>query len=159
LAERGVEKPGRHHFFDRTRCGCPAQCGESIQELLRQGQTIVFDIYPCEAGGGYFYDLTRTWCLGYAPDGPSNYMKTCWLSFRQILSEMQPGGFYPHYHSRACDLFEEMGHPTLRANPRSTDGFCSRAWDHGVGLNIHERPRMEITQPRMTASAPVRWSH
>ncbi len=35
-------------------------------DLLRLGQTIVFDIYPCEAGGGYFYDFTRTWSLGYA---------------------------------------------------------------------------------------------
>ena len=33
---------------------------------MRLGQTIVFDIYPAEKGGGYYYDFTRTWSLGYA---------------------------------------------------------------------------------------------
>ena len=35
-------------------------------DLMKLGQTIVFDIYPAEAGGGYYYDFTRTWSLGYA---------------------------------------------------------------------------------------------
>jgi len=138
LAERGVENPEGTIFSIGRDAAVPHSVGNP-SDLLRLGQTIVFDIYPCEAGGGYFYDLTRTWCLGYAPDETLQLYEDVLAVFRQILSEMQPGGFYPHYHSRACDLFEELGHPTLRTNPRTTDGFV-HGLGHGVGLNIHERP-------------------
>jgi Xaa-Pro aminopeptidase len=36
--------------------------------IIKLGETIIFDAFFQEIGGGYFYDFTRTWCLGYAPD-------------------------------------------------------------------------------------------
>lgn len=138
LAERGVENPEGTIFSIGRDAAVPHSVGNPA-DLLRQGQTIVFDIYPCEAGGGYFYDLTRTWCLGYAPDETYKLYEDVLTVFHQVLSEMVPGAFYPDYHARACDLFEELGHPTLRTNPRSTDGFV-HGLGHGVGLDIHERP-------------------
>jgi Xaa-Pro aminopeptidase len=138
LAERDVENPEGTIFSIGRDSAVPHSVGNPA-DLLRQGQTIVFDIYPCEAGGGYFYDLTRTWCLGYASDETYQLYEDVLSVFRQVLSEMQPGTLYPHYHDRACDLFEKMGHPTLRTNPRSNNGFV-HGLGHGVGLNIHERP-------------------
>jgi Xaa-Pro aminopeptidase len=138
LAERGVENPEGTIFSIGRDAAVPHSVGNPA-DLLRQGQTIVFDIYPCEAGGGYFYDLTRTWCLGYAPEETYKLYEDVLSVFRQVLSEMQPGALFPHYHARACDLFEELGHPTQRSDPRSTDGFV-HGLGHGVGLNIHERP-------------------
>ena len=67
LAENGAENPEGCIFAIGRDAGVPHSAGTPT-DPLRLGQTIVFDIYPCEAGGGYFYDFTRTWCLGYAPD-------------------------------------------------------------------------------------------
>ena len=67
LAERGAENPEGTIFAIGRDAGVPHSSGNP-EDILRLGQTIVFDIFPCEAGGGYFYDFTRTWCLGYAPD-------------------------------------------------------------------------------------------
>jgi Xaa-Pro aminopeptidase len=45
------------------------------REAVTLGKTIVFDIFPRERGGGYFFDFTRTICFGYAPD----YVKAIYL--------------------------------------------------------------------------------
>ncbi len=67
LAESGAENPEGTIFAIGRDAGVPHSSGNP-DDPLRLGQTIVFDIFPCEAGGGYFYDFTRTWCLGYAPE-------------------------------------------------------------------------------------------
>ena len=66
LAERGAENPESTIFAIGRDAGVP-HSGGSPSDPIRLGKTIIFDIFPCEAGGGYFYDFTRTWCLGYAP--------------------------------------------------------------------------------------------
>ena len=67
LAEKGVENPQGTIFSIGRDSGIPHSSG-TPSDLMELGKTIVFDIFPCEAGGGYHYDFTRTWCLGYAPD-------------------------------------------------------------------------------------------
>lgn len=138
LAERGVENPEGTIFSIGRDSAVPHSVG-NLADLLRLGQTIIFDIYPCEAGGGYFYDFTRTWCLGYAPDEALRLYEDVHHVFFQVLSEMQPGTFFPDYHKRACELFASLGHPTIMAEPNGTDGFV-HGLGHGVGLDIHERP-------------------
>jgi Xaa-Pro aminopeptidase len=39
----------------------------------------------------------------------------------------------------ACDLFEAKGHPTIRQNPLTQEGYV-HSLGHGVGLHIHEQP-------------------
>jgi Xaa-Pro aminopeptidase len=103
------------------------------------GQTIVFDIFPCEAGGGYYYDFTRTWCLGYAPDPAQALYEDVLSVYRQIMSELKAGELCRTYQLRTCELFEAQGHPTIKSNPETEDGYV-HSLGHGVGLNLHERP-------------------
>ncbi|MCL4255360.1 MAG: M24 family metallopeptidase, partial [Anaerolineae bacterium] len=42
------------------------------------------------------------------------------------------------------DYFEGLGHPTLRNNPNTQNGY-THSLGHGMGLNIHERPRISHT--------------
>ncbi len=60
IAELGAENPEGTIFAIGHDAGVPHSVGNP-DDPIRLGQTIVFDIYPCEAGGGYFYDFTRTW--------------------------------------------------------------------------------------------------
>jgi len=67
LVELGAENPHGTIFAIGRDTAIPHNKGNE-SDVIRTGQPIIFDIYPCERGGGYFYDFTRTWCLGYATD-------------------------------------------------------------------------------------------
>lgn len=138
LVERGAENPVGTIFAIGRDAGVPHSTG-NCKDSLRLGQTIVFDIFPCEVGGGYFYDFTRTWCLGYAPDEAFALYEDVHSVYQQIISELQPGEHCPKYQRRACELYEAMGHPTILNDPQTQEGYV-HSLGHGLGLNVHERP-------------------
>jgi Xaa-Pro aminopeptidase len=103
------------------------------------GQTIVFDIYPCEAGGGYFYDFTRTWSLGFATPGAQKLYDEVRAVYQRLVDEFDLNAPYKNYQRLTCELFEENGHQTPLHTPAPVEGYV-HSIGHGVGLNIHERP-------------------
>ena len=139
LAERGAENPEGIIFAIGYDAAVPHSSGTDT-DLLRLGETIVFDIYPCEAGGGYFYDLTRTWCLGYASDEAYRLYEDVRSVYEQMLGELKSGLQGPQIQKRTCELFETLGHPTVHSDPQTQRGYV-HSLGHGVGLDIHERPR------------------
>jgi Xaa-Pro aminopeptidase len=138
LAEAGAENPEGTIFAIGRDAGVPHSAG-TPSDPLRLGQTIVFDIFPCEAGGGYYYDFTRTWCLGYAPDAALALYEDVYNVYREILDMLEPGVHCPEYQRRACELFEAQGHATVEKNPQTQEGYV-HSLGHGLGLNVHERP-------------------
>jgi Xaa-Pro aminopeptidase len=138
LAERGAANPEGTIFAIGRDAGVPHSAG-APGDPLRLGQTIVFDIFPCEAGGGYFYDLTRTWCLGYATDEALALYEDVHSVYQTILDELEPGTHCPEYQRRACELLAEKGHPTVQGDPQTLNGYV-HGLGHGLGLHIHERP-------------------
>jgi len=97
------------------------------------------DIFPCEAGGGYFYDFTRTWTLGYAPDEVLKLYEDVKSTYDILQRELAVNALFGKYQARTCELFEAKGHPTVMTNPLTEEGYV-HSLGHGVGLNIHERP-------------------
>jgi Xaa-Pro aminopeptidase len=138
LAEGGAENPEGTIFAIGRDAGVPHSAG-APDDLLRLGQTIVFDIFPCEAGGGYYYDFTRTWCLGYAPDPALELYEDVKAVYQQIMTELRVGTICKEYQVRTCELFEERGHATVLSNPQTQVGYV-HSLGHGLGLHIHERP-------------------
>jgi Xaa-Pro aminopeptidase len=138
LAELGAENPKGTVFASGYDSAVPHSTGTD-QSPLRLGETIVFDIFPCESGGGYFYDFTRTWCLGYAPDEVQSLYDDVHGVFRQLLSELKANAPCKAYQQRTCELFEALGHPTVRTDPKTEDGYV-HAISHGLGLQVHEAP-------------------
>jgi Xaa-Pro aminopeptidase len=138
LAERGAENPEGTIFAIGRDSAVPHSAGNPL-DLLRLGQTIIFDIYPCEAGGGYFYDFTRTWCLGFAPDEALSLYEDVLSVYRQVSGSLRAGTPCKQYQALTCELFENRGHPTVVSNPGTQVGYV-HGLGHGVGLNIHERP-------------------
>ncbi len=138
LAEYGAENPESTIFAIGRDAGVP-HSGGNPEASLALGQTIVFDIFPCEAGGGYFYDFTRTWCLGYAPDDALALYSQVRSVFDQILSELEINQPFNKYQVRTCELFEAMGHPTVLHHPETEQGYV-HSLGHGVGLHVHEMP-------------------
>lgn len=143
LAERGADNPEDTIFASGRDAAVPHNTG-SPQDLLRLGQTIVFDIYPCEAGGGYFYDMTRTWCLGYATDEALALYQDVRAVYEQLFSELRLGAPCKYYQQRACELFRQRGHATVQEAPHTLQGYV-HSLGHGVGLHLHERPFFRLT--------------
>jgi len=138
LAEAGVENPEGTIFAIGRDAGVPHSTGTTT-DPMRLGQTIVYDIFPCEAQGGYFYDFTRTWCLGYAPDAALKLYEQVKSVYDTIMAELKVNENFMKYQVHTCELFEEQGHPTLLHTPATEVGYV-HSLGHGVGLNIHEKP-------------------
>jgi Xaa-Pro aminopeptidase len=143
LAERGAENPEGTIFALGHDAGVPHSTGDR-DEALRLGETIIFDIFPCEAGGGYFYDFTRTWCLGYAPDEVAAVHQDVSDVYQQVMAELELGSQFKRYQKLTCDLFESRGHPTILKTPGTQEGYV-HGLGHGVGLQVHERPFSRVT--------------
>jgi Xaa-Pro aminopeptidase len=142
LAEAGVENPEGLIFSTGYDSAIPHSSG-AADDLLRLGQTIIFDIFPCEQGGGYYYDFTRTWCLGYASDEILRLYEDVLQVYRVIMSELKLGEPTRLYMQRACQLFEILGHPNVCSDSQAQKGFV-HGLGHGIGLNVHEMPQFSL---------------
>lgn len=140
LLDRGLE--GADMIFAQGRdAGFPHSRGEA-DDVLHLGKPIVFDLFPQQIGGGYFHDMTRTWCIGYAPAAVQAVYDDVMQAFQVALDAYAEPGQPTHLMQEAVlNYFESKGHPTNRSHPKSDEGY-THSLGHGVGLNIHEDPRM-----------------
>ena len=138
IAKHGLEDPEGFIFSTGRSAGIPHSRGE-LEAPLRFGEPIVFDIFPREVGGGYFFDLTRTFCLGYAPPAVSALHQDVVDCLSALKSAIQVDEETRSYQQLACSFFAERGHPTVADNPAAEEGYV-HGIAHGVGLDIHELP-------------------
>lgn len=143
LAEAGVENPHGTIFAIGHDAGVPHSTGNA-EDGICLGKTIVFDIYPCESGGGYHYDFTRTWCLGYAPPKVVNLYQQVLEVYQKVFENIDLNAPFKDYQRLACEIFEKNGHMTLLNSRSPVQGYV-HSLGHGVGLNIHERPWSGLT--------------
>jgi len=152
LSELGAENPEETIFSIGRDAGIPHDTGNP-DDLIELGTPIVFDIYPCEKGGGYFYDFTRTWCLGFAPDDVQKLYDQVSSVFHLILGSLETGRQFKHFQDKTCQLFSEMGHATIADRPDITEGYV-HSIGHGLGLEVHENPFSGITSAESDVLIP-----
>jgi Xaa-Pro aminopeptidase len=138
LAELGADSPEETIFSIGKDSAVPHNCG-NLDDEIKLGVPIVFDIFPCEKGGGYFYDFTRTWCLGYASEEITNLHKQVLEVHHKVIESLEAGQSFKKAHDRTCQLFSEMGHITIADNSKTQSGYLHSV-GHGIGLNVHEKP-------------------
>ncbi len=146
LSERGAVDVEGVIFAIGRDAGVPHSIG-TAEDPMRLGQTIVFDIFPAEAGGGYFYDFTRTWSLGYAsPEAQKLYDEVQGV-YNHVIENLDLNVSFKEYQKLVCDEFGKNGHKT----PMNTEGVLENGYvhslGHGLGLNVHERPWSRHTSP------------
>ena len=153
LVKRNLEETHENIFSQGRDAGVPHNAGQHDMPL-RLGETIIFDIFPRDRATGYFHDITRTFFLGYAPDD----LAQKWLDVKEVFDQVmaairvgEPGG---RFQQMTCDLFEAMGYPTICSDPGTTVGYI-HSLGHGVGLDIHEGPRLSTVGPQ----TPLRPGH
>jgi Xaa-Pro aminopeptidase len=139
VSEQGAELPSGFIFAVGRDAGVPHSAGNP-SDLMKLGQTIVFDIYPAEAGGGYYYDFTRTWSLGYATPEAQKLYDEVKDVYDKVIENIDLNVSFKEYNKMVCGEFEKNGHQTpLNMAGVVTEGYV-HSLGHGVGLNIHERP-------------------
>ena len=139
VAEHGVENPHGVIFAIGRDGGIPHSTGNP-DDVMALGKTIVFDIYLQETGGGYHFDFTRTWCLGYAPEKEQKLYDDVRAVFDQLMNkEMEANMAFSDLQVVTCELFEAQGHPTIRQDNMAQEGYV-HSIGHGLGLDIHEVP-------------------
>jgi Xaa-Pro aminopeptidase len=139
LAERGVEDVEGTIFAIGKDAGVPHSVGTE-SDPIRLGRTIVFDIFPTEAGGGYFYDFTRTWSLGYAPPDSQRLFDEVRGVYERAVENIDLNMPFKECQRFVCEEFHKNGHDTpIHAQGVLEHGYV-HSLGHGVGLNVHERP-------------------
>lgn len=139
LAERGAADVEGCIFAIGRDAGLPHSVG-TPHDVVRLGRTIVFDIFPGEAGGGYFYDFTRTWSLGYASPEAQQLYEEVRMVYNMVVANIDMNVGFKEYQKLVCEAFAKNGHKTpLHVEGVVTDGYV-HSLGHGLGLNVHERP-------------------
>lgn len=139
LAERGLECPDMI-FAPGRDGGIPHSRGED-DTLIKIGVPIVYDLFPREAGGGYHHDMTRTFCLGFAPKEVEEAYNDVLQCFKAVVGSIKAGESAGVYQKMTCEFFESRGHPTINNTPGTSDGYI-HSLGHGLGLEIHGLPRI-----------------
>jgi len=122
--------------------GVPHSRGNAA-EPVRRSVPIVLDIFPADKTTGYFFDTTRTFCIGDVPDELRRMHAEVLEAFTLARDAMRPGTEAKEYQRMTCDAFESKGYATLRSDPRTLQGYV-HGLGHGVGLDIHELPSFQL---------------
>lgn len=138
LVMRGAENPEGTIFSIGRDAGVPHSAGEADQPV-ETGKTIIFDIFPTEAGGGYYFDFTRTWCIGHAPDEVFALHQDVSNVYDEVFATLKMNTPCRDYQLLTCEKFEQAGHPTVLNSPQTEEGYV-HSLAHGIGLSVHERP-------------------
>jgi Xaa-Pro aminopeptidase len=119
------------------------QCVDPHHEgsgAIRAHTSIIFDIFPRSQNTGYFGDLSRTVVRGRA----SEKLKAIYAAVQEgqrIGYEMIRDGINgKEVHEKILTLFDSRGFTTGRRNGRMQGFFHGTG--HGLGLDIHEAPRI-----------------
>jgi Xaa-Pro aminopeptidase len=136
--ETGLDDGGEMIFAIGHDAGVPHSRGED-QDTLALGKSIIFDFFPRSLETGYYHDMTRTFCLGFAPPEVQEAYEQVLHVFHEILESLSVGTRYASYQDIACDFFKSHGHANVRDNPATKEGYV-HGLGHGLGQEIHERP-------------------
>ena len=110
---------------------------------LPADRSIIFDVFPRSAETRYFADMSRTVVRGR----PSPELKRLYQTVRdaqeEAITTVRDGADGAKIHQGICDRFEAAGYKTGLVNGRMQGYFHGTG--HGVGLDIHESPRISRT--------------
>ncbi|HSJ89422.1 MAG TPA: M24 family metallopeptidase [Anaerolineales bacterium] len=144
LAERGASEAEGTIFSIGRDAGVPHSVGNP-SDLIKLGKTIIFDIFPAEQGGGYFYDFTRTWSLGYTTPETQALYDQVQEVYNRVVENLDLNASLVDYQRMTCEYFESKGHKTQLTVKAPLDGYV-HSLGHGLGLNVHERPSSRLTE-------------
>ena len=109
---------------------------------ILQDTTCIIDCFPRDRRSGAYTDMTRT----FVPGTPSDDVVKLHGHVRKALGlayeSIRPGA--ANAHQKVAEYFHSQGFPTLdhHEGPGYPGHGFNHSLGHGVGLQVHERPRV-----------------
>lgn len=149
MMEKGLL--GQHTIVSCGRDACdPHNEGSGP---LRANEAIIFDIFPRSIESRYHSDMTRTVVKGNAPDQLKRLYDTVLEGQLLGISQVQHGADGQEIHATITRYFEKQGYETGLRDGRMQGFFHGTG--HGIGLDIHEPPRIGKIEQRLQAGEVV----
>ncbi|MBR2365149.1 MAG: aminopeptidase P family protein, partial [Lentisphaeria bacterium] len=121
---------------------------------LRANETIVADIFPRDDESGYWGDMTRTFVKGKAPLQVKKAYEAVLGASEAAFKVLRAGATGAGVHAVAAEYLKSAGFVTGKDENGLPCGFF-HGLGHGVGLEIHEGPRLSPSDPRKLAAGNV----
>lgn len=113
---------------------------------LRAHELIILDMFPRDARSGYYGDLTRTVVRGRAGEAQRRMWEVALCGQRLALGMIRPRAEGRKIHEAVQACFTERGFPTEQRRGRWVGFFHGTG--HGLGLDLHEPPRLGAARLR-----------
>ncbi len=125
---------------------------------LRSGEAIILDIFPVDKSSRYYADMTRTVIKGEPNEKLQQMYAAVLESQEAALGMIRAGVNGKDIHQKVSDVLHKRGYYTLvhdqiEGNPLR-EGFI-HGTGHGVGLEIHEAPRVSPVDDELRAGDVV----
>ncbi len=125
---------------------------------LRAGEAIILDIFPRSQESRYYADMTRTFVKGEPGDELQNMYDAVLEAQETALSMIRAGVNGRDVHEKVSDILHEKGYKTGKHDQKPgeplTEGFF-HGTGHGVGLEVHEAPRLSTVDEELRAGDVV----
>lgn len=119
---------------------------------LKAGEAIVVDIFPHDATSRYYADMTRTFVKGEPSEELQKMYDAVLESQEAALAMIRAGVDGKDVHTKVSEVLHGAGYKTLVHDQKEgeplREGFM-HGTGHGVGLEIHEPPRLSITDDEL----------
>ncbi|HVY68959.1 MAG TPA: Xaa-Pro peptidase family protein, partial [Verrucomicrobiae bacterium] len=120
---------------------------------LRANEPIILDIFPRSQKTGYFGDITRTVVRGQASEAARKLYDTVARGQEMAFSQLRHEAKGAEVHATVQTYFEEQGYKTGRQDGHMQGFFHGTG--HGLGLEIHESPRLSSTSDDILQAGQV----
>jgi len=125
---------------------------------LRSGESIILDIFPLDKASRYYADMTRTVVKGEPGPELERMYDAVLESQEMALGMIRAGVNGRDVHQKVSDILHNKGYKTVVHDQKPgeplQEGFM-HGTGHGVGLEIHEGPRISIADEELRAGDVV----
>lgn len=118
---------------------------------LRPHELIVVDIFPRLTESGYHGDMTRTYLKGKATEEQKRLVATVKAAQDEALGMIKSGVASTKVHHAVAGYFSRHGYQTGPVDGVHQGFFHGTG--HGLGLEIHEAPRLSLRGGRLKLNA------
>jgi len=110
---------------------------------LRPNELIIVDVFPRLSASGYYGDMTRTFLKGKASDAQKKIAIAVLEAQKAAIAKVKAGTAGKEVHQAVLDTFKKH-HFETTTDAHGSKGFF-HGTGHGLGLEVHEAPRMNKT--------------
>jgi Xaa-Pro aminopeptidase len=112
---------------------------------LRAHQPIIVDVFPRMTATGYHGDITRTFVKGTPKPRVAAMYEAVYEAQMAAIDAITDGADSFAPHKAVCDVFEKRGFETSTHPKTGVHQGFFHGTGHGLGLEVHEMPRMGRT--------------